>query len=441
MSTAGGDLPGTGRGVDGEAEDPKYRVPKGYALHCSYEKRYKKVHSMLSFGYAPTLLTQDHTVNSVSTKFAYVVTSLMDIPVDRPYFYMSPLEYTLLEPGETVKSLRVRVIQRNVRVAFETNASESKLATLNQNKNGCYAVGLNKTGYGFSAHTTAKQSEPMVPYSIGQYTHAFKNVAYGSSSSTAETLGCQGFNVPWAGVNYFVMTREHAGHGQGWPNLHNMIDTYDASMGVNQEIVSYEYKPVLGVLKRNGPPKYYGNPDASIAAVRQSGEPGGVYLMRHASTTFRANRQDVAGAQSFHYAGLIEKCQWMQKGQQGTGNSVQPSLHVGIQAVPAINVATGSMPDAWTDVQAMYDIECEMVTTVEKGIFNQRGQHWDYKWEDNLWQDTSTPLTTTHSMMTFGNKMRADKVYIDAEGSKEQTKTTAKDIDEQSMSEEDTEEG
>lgn len=65
----------------------------------------------------------------------------MGLPVDKPFFYMSPCEFQMLPRGCYVKNVQVEVIMHNPRTAFETNASTSNLATLNQVKFIAHAVG------------------------------------------------------------------------------------------------------------------------------------------------------------------------------------------------------------------------------------------------------------------------------------------------------------
>lgn len=61
----------------------------------------------------------------------------MYIPVDKPYFYLSPSEHMHIVSkinGVKVLELKCKIVLRNPRTAFETNSYTSTLATLNQNK-------------------------------------------------------------------------------------------------------------------------------------------------------------------------------------------------------------------------------------------------------------------------------------------------------------------
>jgi hypothetical protein len=61
--------------------------------------------------------------------------------------YLTPGEHRSLPAGCEVVEVIVRIYQRNLRVAFETNAANYTLATLNQNKNGLKAIGLHSLPY------------------------------------------------------------------------------------------------------------------------------------------------------------------------------------------------------------------------------------------------------------------------------------------------------
>ncbi|MGS0330163.1 hypothetical protein ACUOOS_25220, partial [Escherichia coli] len=101
-----------------------------------------KVHRFTTFGlaYKPISITRGGTGNTWTDVF--MTTPLAEIPWNRLFMYMNPSEYALLPNGSQVIDLHIKIRQRNVRVAFQTNSSSSELATLNQNKNAIFADGL-----------------------------------------------------------------------------------------------------------------------------------------------------------------------------------------------------------------------------------------------------------------------------------------------------------
>lgn len=67
-----------------------------------------------------------------TTKIYGLLTSLVNIPWDKPYFYLTPGEFHLLPKTSIVTKVQCQVVYRNTRQAFETNASTTSTATLNQ---------------------------------------------------------------------------------------------------------------------------------------------------------------------------------------------------------------------------------------------------------------------------------------------------------------------
>nr|CAD7448507.1 unnamed protein product [Timema bartmani] len=85
--------------------------------------------------------------NIVAHTVYYLTTALAQILVHKPILYMNKSEFDLLPQGSEILEVKVSIVQRNA-LSFATNASTTNLATLDQNKIGVYAIGLNKTGYG-----------------------------------------------------------------------------------------------------------------------------------------------------------------------------------------------------------------------------------------------------------------------------------------------------
>ena len=106
---------------------------------------YKKQHKFLTFGIASKILSKAiaaaDNVNPAHTIY-YLTTALAEVPVHKPVLYMNQSEYDLLPTGAEVLQVKVSVVQRNALLSFQTNASSTSLATLNQNKNGVYCIGL-----------------------------------------------------------------------------------------------------------------------------------------------------------------------------------------------------------------------------------------------------------------------------------------------------------
>ncbi|KAF5205970.1 Vp-like protein, partial [Thalictrum thalictroides] len=136
-------LPGTGNATDGDPDtgnpSPENAViPRPISNSGGFTMVFRKVHTFISYGCAWKVLKYNNHAG------AYLgTTSLMNVPVDQPWFYLSPSEFKLLPRGALCTKVRVNGVMRNPRTAFETNSSTSSLATLNQNKFMVKADGLN----------------------------------------------------------------------------------------------------------------------------------------------------------------------------------------------------------------------------------------------------------------------------------------------------------
>lgn len=367
---AGGVSGGTGGG---------YVIPRPFVSECQLFRTFKKTHKFLTYGMANVRLNKDITVPAIG-KMYYLTTSLARIPVQKPYLYMMPGEFLNLDVNTRCVEVKVRVTQRNIRVAFETAASTSTLATLNQNKNGCTAVGLNKLPYIMNASYTIDAADSMKPTAVVLNVQE-PNVSqlYGVTSG-----GAAAATVPNSLVGAPVALREYAvvairtnegpaavGPANGWPDLQTHIKQYDAADFVGAVVAEYSYKPKEGWLKRPTRWNYMGAgiPDSII---RTRAHYQGATTMEcgvNGSATYAVGDSILAppAADNLSITDDIEKSEWiMGKTDKGLPQ-LQPSLHVGVMAVPSLTTAANStVPTAWTDVQAYFDVECEMTVVWDK---------------------------------------------------------------------------
>jgi len=121
-------LTGTGNATDGDPDtgNPSAQnavLDRPISNTTGHVMVFRKNHSLISYGVASVQLTLDGFASErVGT------TSLMYLPVDKPYFYMSPSEFNSIVSnirGVRVREVKVKVVMRNPRTAFETNASTS----------------------------------------------------------------------------------------------------------------------------------------------------------------------------------------------------------------------------------------------------------------------------------------------------------------------------
>ena len=129
---------------------------------------YRKVHRFLSFGLAYNMFP--YTVERPEQHNIYMMSSpLAHVPWERLYMYLNPAEFAVLPDGSNVNKVRCQVRIRNARIAFETNVSDSTVATLNQQRDVCYSIGLRQAINcinGSPTFNTAATAQRMIPINI-----------------------------------------------------------------------------------------------------------------------------------------------------------------------------------------------------------------------------------------------------------------------------------
>nr|QRQ90266.1 MAG: hypothetical protein 2 [Parvoviridae sp.] len=363
------------------------RSPRNYANQGNL--CFEKTHRVLAFGLANACLP--HPDNDVTNNIQLMTTSLMEVPWDKPFFYLSPGELESLPKGAYVKSVNVKITQRNPRVAFETASSASSLATLNQNKFGIVAFGLNKknglrvTNRRYSAFNA---TEPMIPTETANATYNDIDTAmYGVDQSVAAfngTIPSSYFMQPIQMPNY--LTCWNSGHiaGQvtkapGWYSLDEHIKQFDMQATSGTTIVDKTYYPSYAPLT-----------EQTDFAEYLRGSLGGVDLSAYSytdgDTTKQVSRINITNmdtntstipSESFQVAptnrarfnvgvgnryDVFERGQFTKTIDRGDNpDCVQPSIHVGISPVPKLTTnANVIQPNSWTDVQIYYEIFTKM---------------------------------------------------------------------------------
>lgn len=434
-------LPGTGSSPDGDPDtgnpSPENAIiPKPINDFGLHRLVFRKHHSLLSYGLAWKVIRLNATSQHYLT-----TTSMMSIPVEMPWFYVSPSEWHWLSElrGARVTSVKCKVVMRNPRTAFETNASTTTLATLNQNKFIVTANALNLKTRGIDrALTFGTGTEAMICHDSAEFDKSeqekFVSAAYGSLSHRPE-VNLVGFNsvpmsycyLPFMLNRYFcnVATHNNINKDIGWPDLTNVVTKQDASFVTGKTVVAYEYSPKFGLLGQ--PPQmrlngYYGDTETGVSddvvclMSRNRENLGVVYQVNtktgeHASKSM--NTIDVEAEEfesvtkktkSLYYT-PIEKSQYMWNGPHATRGSghVQPSLHVGVYPVPRLTTNELTVrPVHFTDVEVMWDVECEM--TVEYGYSTMGLSHYD------------KPYLVPYENATFINKLptgsNAERIYM-----------------------------
>lgn len=385
---SGGDiemsLPGTARGQGGSGEGNAnasmevYSPEKPFSNFGHKISTYKKVHRFLTAANANNIIV----VNvGASAGGKVITTGLGTLHWDRPFFYLNPSEFALLPRGSHVKEVRLKVVHRGTRIAFEVGSSASGLATLNQITDVICGLGLNKTGWGIDAQYSYSTA-PMVPTEVNIVnTYApIINEYYGTAQNNALFVGGA---IPrhqlgqWMPLSdYFTLTLGTNGTDPnerltGVPTFQKYIKYYDGKTTIDQVVLSAKYKPVMGMLKDPLPHFRIGMPQSGATnydvmvnqnliatnKVTVGRSTGGI-------VTFNETESDTdtsPNAVIFDYQGLIEKSQISKNGPWGQMQkaTIQPSAHIGINAIPSLTTNTSSL-NSYTDGQGYFEVYAEM---------------------------------------------------------------------------------
>lgn len=406
-------MTGTGKeqasGGGSSAGQEQYEIERPLSNFGRKMSTYKKVHKFMTFGLADAIINGAPTVSE-----RWLTSYLAEIPWHMPVLYLNPSEYNLLPIGSHCKAVHIKVTYRGSTIQFQTNQSSTGLATLNQiNDIGC-AHALNKTGWGSNVSYTAfgNAAQPMIPTGItrpkygeiaGTY-RGMQNDFYGQDNSQINF----GSFIPKHQVarqtflyNYWATNTRSATPGTasapdlhgGWPCIAEKIQQFDGKTMVNKVVLQSSYTPKMAPLKQPLKTIAHAAPFQSAGTALSVNNMGNLVQPRRANITRAplvgttpeqfadgANVVSVAEVNlnlsnnddqpaptipTLTYFTPIEKSQVCRSGYWGEANAhVQPSIHIGVQPVPALTttallIGDGAF-DAWTDTRAYWEVEAVM---------------------------------------------------------------------------------
>lgn len=412
-------LAGTGKGTaDGGANSsgtPPYYIERPLVVYDTRINTYRKSHKFMTFGLAPAIIAGP----SADPSNRFLTTYLAEIPWHIPALYLNQSEFNLLPDGSHVVEVDVQVFYRGTVIQFETAASTTGLATLNQINDIAVGYALNKTGWGQSVSLVSFQNNSsMTPQAIAKPKYdavgtSYRGMVadyYGTNNNDANfgnyypkhQIGRHAFLY-----NYFALSNRvaNATGNQantdifgGWPTITDKLEQMDGKTVVNTCVAKMNYKPKMGFIKRplgtvghglpwithgtnsnfmmtNGhfPASYQmilsraPLPTGTAAGTNQG--PFQVNNDNSQATTmqnvqFGGSSAEV-GRYDFTIYNPIEKSQIARTGFWGENDGhVQPSLHVGVQPVPALQTAqtiinAGAFTN-WTDTRAYWEVVATM---------------------------------------------------------------------------------
>ncbi|AGZ03696.1 VP2 [Solenopsis invicta densovirus] len=400
-------LPGTGAEEQADngfgSEAPRsLALPRPTLRLNNYVRYYSKFHKFITWGISYQILpeeTGDRSYRHISTPFAQV-------PWDRLYLYLTNSEYATLPLESYVTSVSITIKPRNVRVAFPTNSTSTDLATLNQNKDVSYAVGLRQNLNCVNVqYTKFLDGQSMIPQdweidTLVKHQDLNKDL-YGKEWALAPpTVPRHQMGIPTPLPTYCMIPYPKQDPEPGYPCFQHFYRDFDADGVSGRAICKQHYKPTMGLIKLQKPQINLQYP--ALVTTAHVPRQGMTFTNKISNVTVDANNQateikedtgrttdlriDTPG--EFNLEQLIEKSQILRHGYNGAKHCcTQPSLHVAVQPVPALDTKAlgGTSNSSFTDVQGWWEMYCEIEIntnyTAPHPLFN--GEHATFK--DNLW--------------------------------------------------------
>lgn len=406
LTGTGKEMASGGASSDGQEE---YHIERPLSIFGDKISTYRKSHKFMTFGLASKIVSPNFNSNEADR---FLTTYLAEIPWHVPAFYLSPSEYNLLPNGSHCIEVSIQVVYRGSTIQFETAASTTNLATLNQINDIAVANALNKTGWGSNvSFSSFESSDSMIPATIAKPKYRaisgdYRGMVfdyYGTDNTGSNfasyiphhQIGRQTFLY-----NYFALSTRAANttaptnvknlYG-GWPALSEKITQMDGKTCVNKVVMASTYNPKMGQLK--SPLKALGlglpypnmgenisvltqgnfinprvltanrDPIGSVALEQSTGERW--TIGEEMSNFSNDNSGSTPQVPVWDLYSPIEKSQVSRSGFWGQQDPhIQPSVHIGVQPVPSLGTAALLAADgvfnSWTDTRAYWEVIATM---------------------------------------------------------------------------------
>nr|QTE03707.1 MAG: structural protein [Periparus ater ambidensovirus] len=413
-------LPGTAKpqSLEGNSDRSIIYLERPFNSKTIVISKFSKQHKFLTFGIASKIISKpiaEHAPIPAHTIY-YLTTALAEIPVHKLPLFLNPSEFGKLPVGSEILELKVTVVQRNALLSFQTNASTTNLATLNQNKNGVFSIGLNKTNYGLNRRYTAfATEETMIPTNCGPPVYEATTSApayeglqedlYGvdnTSATFSTSLPKHQTGMYTTLKNYFCMTHTNKYKG-GWPLLQEKVTEYDAAALVGEIITEYTYHPKVGLIKipQNYLPTQipYNNLRVPHGTMKSSPEDylynGLLNPSADELIDYENKSKSIFDSGNFDYYADIEKSQFYSQGPGGVNSAkIQPSLHIGIMPVPALttkSIINGDTNSNFTDTRSYFDVHCEATVGVRQYTDRPFADEYNCAFGETYYRNTIKP--------------------------------------------------
>lgn len=398
----GTSLPGTGGNLGGMTEGgSSVPVPifKPIGRHTEkFTQTFHKKWRFLTSANANVILLDKASTGPIAHPERWALTTaLANIPWEYAFFYMTPAEFKRMSsfPGAKAKNCKVTVKSWNTRVAFQTGDTQTSNATLNQNKFIQIGKGLRSCPYLMASDRqyNFEATEPMKPIgfqSVNSAAHReqLKGAMYGYDNDD-DTRVTQAPPSDSTGAEIYIRDyltvytlKKNPDYKPGFPQLKNLIEEYDASACINQVVAALDYDFDYAPLTPNwAAVPYYDVTDTQPTTLAAGNKVEGLTMKTHypaqnAGPLLEHNftRKYLQGPrhddtyfteeQNYSVAPLEQSGLFEELNSRGYTDSQQPSLHVGIRAVPKLTtIDTGIQATSFLDAQGYFEVEAEL--TVE----------------------------------------------------------------------------
>lgn len=352
---------------------PSYRMKHGYMS-------FTKVHRLRLFAIPITKLASE------GSETTWIATPLAYIPVDKIYFYMSQREFDLIPAGSYVEDCHATINVLNASTSFETGASTSDTATNTHLKAGLIGLDLDKKFRGGQVNTLSIAAT-MIPAlnAEGEDFTDFVKYQYGSWPLNPDPanlwddseLPGYAYGIQYNKYDYFCMYQQtDAGYlADGWAAGtsvgHEIFQSGITEFNINDKlwdrIVNYHYKfksaPIgarfhVAELKSGDFVQSLGSAD-DYRIRRNVTNVNGIGQVSFDSSFVPSSYVNVNYVQ--YDNDCIEKGAANQKGASVYSPVRQPTLYVGMRAIPK---TTGSTNSKRSDTFVNADLTIEVKATI-----------------------------------------------------------------------------
>ena len=402
-------LPGTSGNTDGMtgaggSEDNSraiQHINRGLNVF-KYNFEFTKKWKFLSFGVADNILEEPNG----DTNRWVLTSSLVNIPWEYAFMYMSPAEFERLKAfnGVQIKHAKIKVFQYNPRVAFQTADTTSTTATLNQNKFTRVLLGARSNSalccsdrdYNFD-DTEFMKPISLDPETNQAYRNKLANRLYGvpNNSNLAAMQGSIPAYVTGheVGLQRYLTFYAPQDVDIGFTPYDQFVDEYNSMDCIGQCVLETDYTFKYAYLRPNATVGSMTSTFDKVGNATATGTRLEILNFKKVPTDLTINPGPLESeevryldssapdppGQSFwdnfyhkfpmEQSGMIHELNMRTEAYGG-----QQSVHVGVRAVPKLSTNANLLqPDSWLDTQMYWTVECTLQVEASDPFGTSRG--------------------------------------------------------------------